>query len=96
MELDKRGAELLFQGLTEREEKTAVAVASNDSFSGWDQDLHRPTGCAPGNIIETGTSCYGLAHAGAHSGRNDRPQAIRRLWDGYDEQCKQLCPRDGG
>ena len=43
MELDKRGAELLFQGLTEREEKTAVAVASNDSFSGWDQDLHRPT-----------------------------------------------------
>ena len=33
MELDKRGAELLFQVLTEREEKTSVAIASNDSFS---------------------------------------------------------------
>jgi len=42
MELDKRGAELLFQVLTEREEKTAVAIASNNSL--WlDQDLHRPT-----------------------------------------------------
>lgn len=35
MELDKRGAELLFQVLTEREEKSSVAIASNQSFSGW-------------------------------------------------------------
>ncbi|MER2087879.1 IS21-like element helper ATPase IstB [Rhodococcus sp. (in: high G+C Gram-positive bacteria)] len=33
MELDKRGAELLFQVLTEREEKNSVAIASNESFS---------------------------------------------------------------
>jgi IstB-like ATP binding protein len=33
MELDKRGAELLFQVLTEREEKASVAIASNESFS---------------------------------------------------------------
>lgn len=32
MELDRRGAELLFQVLTEREEKNSVAIASNDSF----------------------------------------------------------------
>jgi IstB-like ATP binding protein len=35
MELDRRGAELLFQVLTEREEKASVGIASNDSFSGW-------------------------------------------------------------
>ena len=35
MELDRRGAELLFQVLTEREEKNSVAIASNESFGGW-------------------------------------------------------------
>ena len=30
MELDRRGAELLFQVLTEREEKASVAIASNE------------------------------------------------------------------
>ena len=71
MELDKRGAELLFQVLTEREEKTAVAIASNDSFSGWTKTFTDPRLCAAivdrltfgGNIIETGTSSYRLAHA---------------------------------
>ena len=42
LELDRRGAELLFQVLTEREEKNAVAIASNDSLQRLDQDLHRP------------------------------------------------------
>jgi hypothetical protein len=33
MELDRRSAELLlFQVLTEREEKASVAIASNESF----------------------------------------------------------------
>ncbi len=36
------GAELLFQVLTEREEKNSVAIASNESFSLMDEDLHRP------------------------------------------------------
>jgi DNA replication protein DnaC len=35
MQLDRRGAELLFQVLTEREEKASVAIACNESFSGW-------------------------------------------------------------
>ncbi|MEU3279681.1 IS21-like element helper ATPase IstB [Streptomyces antibioticus] len=34
MELDRHGAELLFQVLTEREEKNSVAIASNESFGG--------------------------------------------------------------
>ncbi len=71
MELDRRGAELLFQVLTEREEQNAVAIASNDSFSGWTKTFTDPRLCAAivdrltfgGNIIETGTSSYRLAHA---------------------------------
>jgi hypothetical protein len=35
MELDRRGAELLFHVLTEREERNSIAIASNQSFSGW-------------------------------------------------------------
>jgi len=42
MELDRRGAELLLQVLTEREEKSSVAIASNESFSGWTKTFHRP------------------------------------------------------
>ncbi len=76
--LDRRGAELLFQALTEREEKTAVAIASNDSFSGWTKTFTDPRLCAAivdrltfgGNIIETGTSSYRLAHARAQRARN--------------------------
>jgi len=68
MELDKRGAELLFQVLTEREEKNSVAIASNESFSGWTKTFTDPRLCAAivdrltfgGNIIETGTDSYRL------------------------------------
>ena len=69
MELDRRGAELLFQVLTEREEKVSVAIASNESFSGWTKTFTDPRLCAAivdrltfgGNIIETGTQSYRLA-----------------------------------
>jgi DNA replication protein DnaC len=73
MELDRRGAELLFGVLTEREETASVAIASNDSFSSWTKTFTDPRLCAAivdrltfaGNIIETGTSSYRLAHARA-------------------------------
>ena len=42
LQLDRRGAELLFQVLTEREERSAIAIASNEPFSSLDKDLHRP------------------------------------------------------
>lgn len=45
MELDKRGADLLFQVLTEREEKASVAIASNESFSGWTKTFTDPRLC---------------------------------------------------
>jgi DNA replication protein DnaC len=68
MELDRRGAELLFQVLTEREETASVAIASNESFSGWTKTFTDPRLCAAivdrltfgGNIIETGTDSYRL------------------------------------
>ncbi|MET9041743.1 hypothetical protein ACFV2L_00600 [Streptomyces sp. NPDC059687] len=48
MELDRHGAELLFQVLTEPEEKNSGAIASNESFGRLDQDLHRSPAPAPG------------------------------------------------
>ena len=74
MELDKRGAELLFQVLTEREEKASVAIATNESFSGWTKTFTDPRLCAAivdrltfkGTIIETGTDSYRLAHTRNH------------------------------
>ena len=74
MELDRRGAELLFQVLTEREETSSVSTASNESFSGWTKTFTHPRLCAAivdrltfgGNIIETGTTSYRLAHTLAH------------------------------
>ena len=42
MQLDRRGAEMLFQVLTEREETASVAIASNEKLLRLDQDLHRP------------------------------------------------------
>ena len=71
MELDRRGAELLFQVLTEREERSAIAIASNEPFSGWTKTFTDPRLCAAivdrltfaGQIIETGTVSYRLAHA---------------------------------
>jgi DNA replication protein DnaC len=69
IELDRRGAELLSQVLTEREEKASVANRLQQELQRLDQDLHRPRLCAAivdrltfgGNIIETGTDSYRLA-----------------------------------
>lgn len=74
MELDRHGAELLFQVLTEREEKNSLAIASNDSFGGWTKTFTDPRLCSAivdrltfgGNIIETGTDSYRLAQTRAH------------------------------
>jgi DNA replication protein DnaC len=78
MELDRRGAELLFQVLTEREEKNSMAIASNESFSSLTKTFTDPHLRAAivdrltfvGNIIETGSDSYRLAHTKA------RQQAI--------------------
>jgi DNA replication protein DnaC len=69
LELDPAGAKLLFQIFTEREERRAIAVASNAPFSEWQRTFTDPRLCAAivdrltfnGHIIETGSSSYRLA-----------------------------------
>ncbi len=69
LELDRRGAELLFQVFTEREERASIAVASNSAFSEWAATFTDPRLCAAivdritfdAHIIETGTDSYRLA-----------------------------------
>ena len=68
VKLDARGAESLFQILTEREEKASVAVASNLPFSEWGGIIPDPRLVAAivdrltfnAHIIETGTESYRL------------------------------------
>ena len=68
LELDRRGAELLFQVFTEREERASVAVASNSAFSEWARTFTDPRLCAAivdritfeAHIVETGTQSYRL------------------------------------
>ncbi len=68
LHLDARGAELLFQILTEREEKASVAAASNAPFSEWGQTFTDPRLAAAivdrltfnALIIQTGTQSYRL------------------------------------
>jgi DNA replication protein DnaC len=69
----RRGAELLFSVLTEREEKASVAIASNQAFSSWTSTFTDPRLCAAivdrltfnGTLIQTGTQSYRLAHTKA-------------------------------
>lgn len=67
---------VLLQVLTEREERSAIAIGSNEPFSSWTKAFTGPRLCAAivdrltfaGAIIETGSTSYRLAHA-----RNARP-----------------------
>jgi DNA replication protein DnaC len=69
LELDRRGAELLFQVFTEREERASIAIASNAAFSEWTATFTDPRLCAAivdrltydAHIIQTGTDSYRLA-----------------------------------
>ena len=69
--LDQRSAELLFQILTEREERAAIAVVSNSPFSEWSRTFTDTRLAAAvidrityrAHIIETGSTSYRLASA---------------------------------
>jgi DNA replication protein DnaC len=78
VQLDVRGAELLFQILTEREEKASVAIGSNLPFSEWGQVVTDPRLVAAivdrvtfcGHIIETGSESYRLRSTRARKARS--------------------------
>jgi DNA replication protein DnaC len=67
--LDPRGAELLFQIITERDEKASIGLATNLPFSEWGSVFSDPRLVAAivdrvtfnAHILETGTHSYRLA-----------------------------------
>ncbi|MBC2866364.1 ATP-binding protein [Streptomyces mexicanus] len=69
LDLDKAGAKLLFQIFTERQERQAIAIASNAPFSEWKQTFTDPRLCTAivhrvtfnAHIVETGTQSYRFA-----------------------------------
>ena len=66
--LDPRGAELLFQIITAREERASIACASNAPFSEWGSTFTDPRLAAAvvdrltfnAHIIQTGSASYRL------------------------------------
>lgn len=68
LNLDRTGAKLLFQIFTEREERKAIAVASNAPFSEWDKTFTEERLCSAivdrltfnGYLVETGNDSYRL------------------------------------
>ncbi len=66
--VDDRGAELLFQVITERDERASIAVASNHPFSEWGRTFSDPRLAAAvvdrvtfrAHIVETGADSYRL------------------------------------
>jgi len=68
VQLDTRGAELFFQVLTDRDEKSSTAIGSNLPFSEWGQIITDPRLASAvidrltfnAHIIETGTNSYRL------------------------------------
>ena len=72
--LDSRGAELLFQIITEREERASIACATNAPFSEWGATFTDPRLAAAvvdrltfnAHIINTGTDSYRLRTTREH------------------------------
>ncbi|MFJ4596908.1 MULTISPECIES: ATP-binding protein [unclassified Kitasatospora] len=66
LNLDRKGAKLLFQIFTEREERKATAVATNSPFTEWDKTFGDARLCAAiadritfrCTLIQTGTESY--------------------------------------
>jgi DNA replication protein DnaC len=99
LHLDSRGAELLFQVLTEREEKASIAVASNAPFSEWGQTFTDPRLAAAivdrltfnALIVETGSESYRLR--ATHSRKKGVPRTSNH--PGHSHRPATVTPRSG-
>jgi DNA replication protein DnaC len=77
VQIDPRGAELLFQVITEREERASIALGSNLPFSEWGTVVTDPRLVAAivdrvtfnAHILETGTQSYRLRTSRTTRGR---------------------------
>jgi len=91
LHLDRRGAELLFQVLTERDERASVAVAGNAPFREWGQTFSDPRLSAAvvdrltfrARILETGAASYRLRTSQA-SARRDRHRPDQRPIEAHE------------
>jgi DNA replication protein DnaC len=80
VQLDPRGAELLFQIITEREERASIAIGTNLPFSEWGTVFPDPRLVAAivdrvtfnAHILETGTQSYRLATSKTAARRKSR------------------------
>ena len=80
VQLDSRGAELLFQIITEREERASIAIGTNLPFSEWGTVFPDPRLVAAivdrvtfnAHILETGTQSYRLAASRARRPSQNR------------------------
>jgi DNA replication protein DnaC len=83
--LDPRGAELLFQIITAREERASIACASNAPFSEWGATFTDPRLAAAvvdrltfnAHIIQTGTKSYRLGATRAVKARRQHTQETK-------------------
>lgn len=74
VQIDPRGAEMLFQIITEREERASIGIASNLPFSEWGTVFPDPRLVAAivdritfnAHILETGTRSYRLRTSKTH------------------------------
>ncbi|MFD7233731.1 ATP-binding protein [Streptomyces syringium] len=90
LNLDKKGARLLFQIFTEREECKATAVATNSPFAGWDKIFADPRLCAAiadritfrCTLIQTGTESYRFHATEAERKAKANGELVRRLLPG--------------
>jgi DNA replication protein DnaC len=77
VQIDPRGAELLFQIVTEREERASIGIGSNLPFSEWGSVFPDPRLVAAivdgftfnAHILETGTESYRLRTSKTSVGR---------------------------
>ena len=82
VKIDPRGAELLFQIITEREEKASIAIATNLPFSEWGTVFPDPRLVAAivdrvtfnAHILETGTQSYRLRTSKTTTGDHAAPR----------------------
>lgn len=85
VQVDPRGAELLFQIITAREERASIGIASNLPFSEWGTVFPDPRLVAAivdrvtfnAHILETGTTSYRLRTSKTSRGTTSSPPASK-------------------
>jgi hypothetical protein len=78
VQLDPRGAELLFQIVTEREEKASIATGSNLPFSEWARSSRILVSSRPSSTVSPSTprsSRRGLRATGSDGANSEGSQA---------------------